>query len=105
MQEVKFQIVLLNHGKVKIGEKTFYKLEYCFADKEHYLNTERVKGVVPTQLFIAKDLSNVLKVDHTYKAFELTGEYVPDYEKPLNKKFKLKKMLDIADKNVINISE
>lgn len=105
MEDVKFQIVLLNHGKVKIKDKDFYKLEYCFADKEHYINTERLKGVVPLQLFVAKDLSSKLKVEDTYHTFELQGEMIPDYQKPLNKKFKLKKMIDTQSKNAISVSE
>lgn len=104
-ENVKFQVVLLNHGKVKIGEKQFYKLEYCFADKEHYLNTDRVKGVVPVQLFISYDLSNKLKLEDVYHTFELHGEMIPDYQKPMNKKFKLLKMVDTQSKNVISVSE
>lgn len=105
MEETKFKIVLLNHGKVKIQDKDFYKIEYVFGDKEHYVDTPRCRGLVPLQMFIAKDLSNYLSINDIFKAYELVGEMIPDYQKPMNKKFKLKRMIDIANKNVISVSE
>lgn len=104
-ENIKHNIVLLNHGPVIIENNTFYKLEYCFADTNLWVDTLKRKGAVPHQVFCSKDLSGLLKLSDTFKSFVLEGVLVVDYKNPLNQKFKPKKLTDTQSKNVIDLSE
>lgn len=102
---MKQDIILLNFGLVQIEDSEFFRIEYCFANKKMFVDTEKRKGVLPHQIFIKKNLSKYFSIDDVFTTYELYGELVDDYKNPLNQKFKPTKIINTQSKVVINISE
>ncbi len=102
---MKQSIILLNYGLVDIEGSSFFRIEYCFADRKMFVDTEKRKGALPHQIFLKKDLSRYFSIEDVFTTYELYGELVDDYKNPLNQKFKATKIINTQSKSVINISE
>lgn len=102
---MKYSIILLNYGLFNIEGKTFTKLECSFAKKDMYVESKKVNGVVPFQIFILGDYTDKLSINDVYQCFDVEGEMITDPQKPMNKKFKPIKLINTMSKNVINLSK
>lgn len=102
---MEYQVILLNYGLTDIEGNVFTKLEYCFATKDNFVESKRLIGVTPQQIFVKGDIAKYLEKNDILKVFSFKGDLVSDFKKPLNKKFKLTELTNLTDKkNAISIS-
>lgn len=95
---MEYQIILLNYGLTDIEGNVFTKLEYCFATADNFVESKKLIGVIPQQIFIKGDYAKFLNIKDILKVFLFKGELVSDFKKPLNKKFKLTEFTNLTDK-------
>lgn len=102
---MEYQVILLNYGLTDIEGNVFTKLEYCFATPDNFVQSKKIIGVTPQQIFIKGDHAKFLNIKDILKVFLFKGELVSDFKKPLNKKFKLTELTNLTDKkDAISIS-
>lgn len=102
---MKYNIVLLNYGITDINGTYFTKIEYCFSRKENYIESVRINGVIPLQMYLKGNLKNHFKLSDIFNEYEIEGIEVADIKKPLNKKFKPIKITNLTTKYVIDLLE